>query len=305
MASRGLLLAFVLASLVALVVGFAGRSRTVVAPVGVSAAAEAADRHVRRSRLAGLVLGLLAAIALWNLDALGRGAMLGAVGFGLVFMAASCVGELTSPLATSASAEADLRHRVVSDYLPRGLTTVVGTSVGLLVALLLVGISTAASDDLGRSGRSLSWSTPDGSSTVGPWPGSFYAGPLLAALAVEVVVAELVLRVIARRAQVVASEEGHEADTALRGVAARGVVAAVGVATGFPLLGVGLVMAVVPGGEGAPTWLALVRWLAALAALSGLVTFCLSCAALLRSSAAAVVEDRRDERAEDLTGGPA
>ena len=65
-------------------------------------------------------------------------------------------------------------------------------------------------------------------------------------------------------------EEGREADTALRGAAARGVVAAVGVATGFPLFGVGLVMAAVPGGDGAPTWLTVVRWLATAAAFAWL-----------------------------------
>lgn len=302
MASRALFLVFVLASLVALVMGFARPRRTVVVPVTFTAAAEAADRHVRRSRLVGLALGLLAAVALWNGDALGRGAMLAAVGFGLVFLAASCVGELTSPMAASASAEAELRHRAMSDYLPRGLAAVVGASVGLLAVLLGVGISTGTSDNLGRPGRSLSWATSDGSASVGPWPGSFYAVPLLTALVVQVLAAALVLRVVARRAQVVAKEEGREVDTALRAAAARGVVAAVGVATGFPLLGVGFVMAAVPGGDGAPTWLTFVRWLAAGAALSGLVTFCLSCAALLRSSAA-VVEDRQDERAEDLTGG--
>lgn len=309
MAASMLVLVFMLVGLLALVTGF-GRPRRVVAAPSVGAATVwAADRHMRRSRLVGLVLGILAAVVLWELDALGRGPMLAGVGFGLVFLVATCVGELTSPVSRSVRSDAELRRRRTADHLPRGLTAVVGANVLVLGALLIVGLVTGSADDMGRQGRSLAWTTPTGGGGAGPWPGSFYAWPMLCALALELAVAAAALKVVAGRAQVVASDEGVEADRALRAGAARGVVSATGVATAFPLMGLALIMAITAGNavgdDGAPEWLGVVVWSACGAALLAVVTLALSAASLLRSSAGRIIHDHRDDRAEDPeAGGP-
>ncbi|WP_155892794.1 hypothetical protein [Intrasporangium chromatireducens] len=296
------------AVLVALVVGFAVPRQTVAAPEGAGPAVDAAERHVRRLRLVGLVLGGVVAVWLWGVDALGRGSMLAAVGFGLAFLVVMCVGELTNPVSRSARSDADLRRRRVGDYLPRRLSVLVAVTVVVLAALLIVGLVAGTADDLGRPGRALAWTTPTGGGSAGPWPGSFYAWPMLGALLVELALAGAALRIIAHRAQVVPSQAASEVDSALRSAAARGVVAATGVATAFPLGGLGVVMAITASNAvrgGAPGWLAVVVWVASAAVLLAVVTFSQSAASLLRSAAGRVVRDDTDERAEDLGAGAA
>lgn len=309
MGTAVLVLIAMLTVLAALVVGFAAPRRTVAAPADAVATVEAADRHVRRLRLVGLVLGIVIGGTLWGGDALGRGSMLAAVGFGLAFLVVTCVGELTNPVSRSTHSDAELRRRQIADYLPRNLSLLVGGNVVVLVALLILGLVAGSTDDMGRPGRALAWSTPTGGGSAGPWPGSFYAWPMLGALLVELAVAGVALRIVARRAQVVASQAGSEVDSALRSAAARGVVAATGVATAFPLCGLGLVMAMTAGnaarGDGAPGWFAGVVWVACGAALLACVTLALAAASLLRSTAGRVIGDDRDERAEDMEAGAA
>jgi hypothetical protein len=309
MAASMLVVVFMLVGLLALIIGFGAPGRVIPAPSVGAATVWAADRHLRRSRLVGLVLGILTAVVLWEVDALGRGPMLAGAGFGLVFLVATCVGELTSPVSRSVRSDADLRRRRLADHLPRGLTAVVAANVLVLGALLVVGLVTGSADDMGRSGRALSWTTSVGSAAVTPWPGSFYALPMLGALAVELAVATIALRIVASRAQIVATDAGVEVDRALRAGAARGVVSAAGVATAFPLAGLALVMAMTAanavGDDGAPEWIGIVVWAACGAALLAVATIALSAASLLRSSAGRIIRDDRDDRAEDLESGAA
>jgi hypothetical protein len=96
-------------------------------------------------------------------------------------------------------------------------------------------------DDLGRPGRSLSFSGSDGglacSSSADPWPGSFYSVPLLAVLAVGLLATAVALRLIALRPRV-AGARGAPLDDVLRRRSARACVAAGGLLVSVPAIGV-------------------------------------------------------------------
>jgi hypothetical protein len=131
--------------------------------------------------------------------------------------------------------------RRVRDYLPRRLAGTVLTAVVLLAGLLVTTTAMGSTDDLGRAGRSLSAQCGAlVSSTVGPWPGSFYSLPLAAVVALGLLVAAVALRSVVRRPR-----QGGDlsADDVLRRRAAETVTAAAGLLVVVPFAGVAVIAA--------------------------------------------------------------
>ncbi len=81
---------------------------------------------------------------------------------------------------------------------------------GVVTLLALVGAGLAGDP----SGRSVTHTWPDGSSTAGPFPGWTFAGPQAVALALCLALAALVLRAASRRSAVVTAD--LDTDPALR-----------------------------------------------------------------------------------------
>lgn len=190
-------------------------------------------RAVRALGLAvGAVLGLLVLVGGQTLDALGRLTSLAPAVLGAGILFGTVVGELTARPRVGARRSAAVETRTVRDVLPRRGTVLAAGSATVLGAALLLGIAWGSADDLGRPGRSFAVTCTqviDGTavqvgSARGPWPGSYYAVPLLAALLALGLLAALALVAVVRRPR--PSVDSLELDTLLRRGAAANVLTA-------------------------------------------------------------------------------
>jgi hypothetical protein len=205
----------VAAAPVALVVGLVvALLRRVVVTVGINEHSEVAQvaRHTRGWRVVGLVLGAVVAVMLLVLgqrfDALGRATALAPTALGAGVLLGTIAGELTARPALGVRRSAAVERRTVLPILPRARAVVLAVSTALLLGALALGAAWGSADDLGRPGRVLARQCvvpdPGGEAVLmgsarGPWPGSFYAVPLLAALVVLAGLVTLALRAIVRR----------------------------------------------------------------------------------------------------------
>ncbi|SDD69953.1 hypothetical protein SAMN05216410_0017 [Sanguibacter gelidistatuariae] len=209
-----------------------------------SAAAAAARSHALRIHVAAWCALLVAAVAMATASEAAGGLETGRVtglvlaAGGLAFLAVSAFGEITWPRPTGSVRTATLTHRSVRDVTPRPAVILLAITSALLVVALLVGGFTAFPD--GRSyGRSEVLA--DGSKTSwasGPYPGWFYALPLLIAAAAIIVAGLACLILIARRPAI--SDASLSWDLALRRLSAqralRGATLTLG-ATAAPVYG--------------------------------------------------------------------
>jgi hypothetical protein len=227
--------------------------RTVAPALSVAATGDAAPAladPVRRTRgrttaarLIGLVVGMIAAVAMLSAPAwtLGLGAALAAPTFALCLLAGVIVGELFGRAPAGVTRTAVLEVRSVPAFLPTRLATAVAATGVVLVALLLTTSLVASADDQGRSGRALAMACGPGSqASITPWPGSFYAGPIAAAILIGLVLAAVGLHVVAARPRPRPDEPGRRADDQLRRTSGRAITAGVGVLVAAPLAGVAL-----------------------------------------------------------------
>ena len=200
---------------------------------------EATARTTVRWRLAGLVTGLVVALAVGAQGGLGRGLLLAAPLFGLCVLGGVVVGELRVRPPQGPVRRAELGVRRIRDYLPRRLATAVAVATGVLALTLVLTTAAGSPDDLGRAGRRLfRHCTATVAEGRGPWPGSYYTVPLAVLVAAGLLfAATAMVRIVRRPAQA-----GDPAvDDALRASAARSVTAAVGVLVSVPLAGVAAV----------------------------------------------------------------
>ena len=250
-------------------------------------------RRTAAWRLAGLVAGILAALALaagppaW----LGLGVALAAPAFALCLLTGVIIGEATGTAPDSAVRTATIEVRAARFFLPRAMTWwVAALTVGLTAFLTLTSLF-AGTDDMGRPGRSLTVACGAGhGETVGPWPGAYYSVPIAAAVLAGLGAATLAGRAVARRRRPQPDEGPRSADDRARRASARAITAACGVLTAAPLAGSALLAGGALLGVGcAPRLLHLAGWasitLAALAAISACVF-----------AAAAILPDRRAAR---------
>ncbi len=191
----------------------AGGVLAVVAGVGAAAAVAALA-----SSVGGLTSGRLLAVAV----------LVAGIAHTLVL----ALTELTWPRPTGTHRSGVLVRRRVADVLPRGLLRAAAATAGALVLVLLVG-SLVAGDD----GRSLTRTTAAPfavtATSSGPFPGSFYAVPLLACLALLVGLVWLSLHLVVSRPAVTGAHP--DADTALRTASAHRVLRGAAASTALTL----------------------------------------------------------------------
>jgi hypothetical protein len=189
-----------------------------------SGAARAAVRHgavvhgVALVALVGGLVGVPVLVAeLAGGPAQGRLLGLAPAAAGLAFAAVQAVGEATWPRPTGPVRRATLVRRTTRDVAPRRLRLVTWAwaAVG---ALALVAGGIAAAD----GGRSIGRTFPAGSTASGPFPGWYFGVPLLVAVAVVLLAAEAVLRLVAVRPTVAGAEPAW--DLALRRLSAHRVL---------------------------------------------------------------------------------
>jgi hypothetical protein len=203
-------------------------------PGGLAVPASGAWHRVLAVRLLALVVGTVLAAFTWRLGDLGRGQMLALAVLGLCVLAGTAVGEtVVRPRAPAGRRTASLRPRRVRDYLPWTAWLVAALAV-VLVALMVLTTLTASTDDLGHA-RALSCSAGALAERRSPYPGAFYTGPLAVALLLVAGTAALAARRVVDRPRGLARTD--EGDDRLRRGSLDVVVAATGVAVGFPLAG--------------------------------------------------------------------
>lgn len=184
-------------------------------------------RHTQGWRVVGLALGAVAAVLLLALgervDALGRATALAPTVLGAGVLLGTIAGELTARPAVGIRRSAVVETRTLRTILPWGRAVVLAASTALLAGALAIGAAWGSADDLGRAGRVLSESCTVGdpelgavltSGSRGPWPGSFYAVPLVVALLVLAGLVALALRAIVNRPRPEIDSRG--VDTMLR-----------------------------------------------------------------------------------------
>ncbi|WP_329035917.1 hypothetical protein OIE71_23790 [Streptomyces sp. NBC_01725] len=154
--------------------------------------------------------------------------------FGLCSVAGVLLADLVVRPRQRGVREAGVVRRRVRDQIPRALAASLGAQAVFLVVLLAVSVATASADEAGRVGRALAGSCQGDAYVVGPWPGPYYAWPVLGGLGAGSVVCALTLRRVTARA----------GDDGRRRVRARATIGAWGVLVAAPLFAVSSTMAV-------------------------------------------------------------
>lgn len=157
-------------------------------------------RAVRSALLVGLVAAFAAAAVTASID----GAHPGWLGLPLALAPGLAVIVGLAVIASTPARSASPGPVRSAELAPRSAWTVgsrwhyrlPALSGGALIVLLLVTGLTGGADDAGLQ-RALTVSVPGGSNTASPYPGWFYAGPLLAATALLLLTAVLAMRRIA------------------------------------------------------------------------------------------------------------
>ena len=217
-------------------------------------------RGANRWHWAGVLGGVVTAVAVAESGGFGRGFLLAAPLFALCLCGGILLGELTVAAPTDPTRRATLVVRRTRDYLPRRLTTAVLVTTAALLSLAAVTTAAGSADDLGRAGRMLSRRCgPAAWESAGPWPGSYYSVPLVITVLIGLGTAGLTLRWITRRPRL---DSSPELDDALRRRAGRRVVAAAGILTTIPLAGIALVAGgALLGTSCRPPWWSVAGWL--------------------------------------------
>lgn len=192
-------------------------------------------QQVRGVRLLGVLAGVGAAFLVANLGSHGRGLMLAMAAFGLCVLVGTAVGEtVVRPAPVPGPRSASLTPRRVRDYLP-WTTPLVAFLVLATAAVLTLTTLVARDDGLGRA-RAVGCLAEDGSTLRTPFPGAWYSGPLALVLVVVLATAVVAARQVVVRPRGLARDDAG--DDLLRRNSLDVVVAATGVAFGFPLAGV-------------------------------------------------------------------
>ncbi|MCX3064026.1 hypothetical protein [Streptomyces beihaiensis] len=202
--------------------------------VSGSGASRARTRADRWARLGGPAAGVL--LSVWvgeNTGSLGVGLLSAIPAFGLCAVGGVLLGEYVTARPRGPVRTAGLAPRRVRDHVPPRLTAVLVVEAVLLVVLLGVTTALGSADDMGRAGRELSMTCSGVTEAYGPWPGSFYAGPVLASVALASLACGYALRRITRRA-------GEDQERRER---ASAITAAWGLAVSVPLAGAALTAA--------------------------------------------------------------
>lgn len=199
----------------------------------------AAGRRASLWRGAGLLVGLLAAVAAAAIGELGRGLVLAPSILGLGVLLGVLAGEASIQGPSTGRRTAPLQRRRVRDHLPHRLSAAVGGATTALLLTLLTTTLLGSPDDAGRPGRALAYHCGTNSSGWrSAWAGSYYSLPLAFGVAAGLLVAAVGLRLVVLRPRLESPEGGDGVDELLRHRSAQTVVAAAGVAVTASLAGV-------------------------------------------------------------------
>lgn len=187
----------------------------------------------------GVVVAAVVVATVAAADDLGRGLMLGPVVLALMLVLVTAAGELITarlPRRRCAEAEVTLEVRTVGALVPLGRR--VFAVLGVASLLLTTGAASLVSraDDMGRAGRVIPYRSTldDGGATSwgqrGPWPGWYYSVPIWVVLAVLVVAALWVLRLVVDRPRSGPSARERFLDDVIRRTSAQRVVGLVALA---------------------------------------------------------------------------
>lgn len=204
-------------------------------------------------RLAGMVLGSAAAWFLAMSLPLGLGFALAGPAFAIVLLLTALLAERFSPrrrLAGPRSASLEVRR--IRDYLPRWASFLAAAGSVFLIVFLASTTAIGSTDDQGRPGRAFTHTCGEYTQMFTPWPGSFYAVPVLIASGICLALTVIALREVVLRPRL-------SPDDSTRRRASEVIVAAYGIAVLTPLAGA-LEFATGIGGQTScntvgPTWI--------------------------------------------------
>ena len=183
------------------------------------------------ARVIALIVGLIVVVLLTTVGPLGMGFLLAPAVFAGTQIVATLVAELISRDTARTPGAAGLEVRRIRSYLPRALGTATVVTMTVLTGVLIGTTATGSPDDMGRAGRSFSYSYPcDGvcGGSFSPWPGSFYTAPLGIALLLVVTLAVTAIVITVRRPRDASQPEIVRVDDFIRTRSAESVVAALG-----------------------------------------------------------------------------
>ncbi|MFF0304709.1 hypothetical protein ACFYTV_28875 [Streptomyces sp. NPDC004562] len=157
-----------------------------------------ADHYARWS---GLAIGIEVARQLLTIESgdITTPLVLAVTAFGLCAVAGVLIGDALTLRPQEAVRTASLAPRLVRDHVPPRMTPLLLLEAASLLALLVMGAVTASSssDRTGGAGRAMEVVCDGVRSSVGPWPGLYYSGPMFGALVVATSACVWALRRIA------------------------------------------------------------------------------------------------------------
>ncbi|MEV1069719.1 hypothetical protein [Streptomyces sp. NPDC050263] len=154
------------------------------------------------ARWAGLALGVVVVQLLLTMggDELAMPFVSAVTAFGLCAVGGVLLGDSLTPAPQEAVRTAGLAPRRVRDHVPPRMAPLFVFQTACLVVLLTIGAAVADPDGQGRAGRTLTVTCAAGPTRhLGPWPGLFYATPVLVSLALGTAACAWSLRRIAHR----------------------------------------------------------------------------------------------------------
>ncbi|MGW2617336.1 hypothetical protein [Streptomyces sp. NPDC001500] len=154
------------------------------------------------ARWAGLALGAVVAQRLGAMGgetALAMRFVTAITAFGLSAVGGVLLGDSLTLAPQEAVRTAALTPRRVRDHVPPRMAPLLLFQTACLLVLLTLGTFAASPDKAGRTGRAITVTCDSVTRPLGPWPGLYYATPLLASLAVGTAACVWALRRIAHR----------------------------------------------------------------------------------------------------------
>ncbi|WP_206190763.1 hypothetical protein [Streptomyces phaeochromogenes] len=146
---------------------------------------EHADHYARWS---GLGVGVVAAQQLVTMesDDITMPLVFAITAFGLCAVGGVLLGDALTLRPQEAVRTASLAPRLVRAHVPPRMTPLLLLQAVSLTILLVIGVVTASSDPgrIGGAGRVMTVTCEGIRTSLGPWPGLYYSGPMFAALAV-------------------------------------------------------------------------------------------------------------------------
>ncbi|MEV6406496.1 hypothetical protein AB0M58_26630 [Streptomyces bobili] len=156
------------------------------------------DHAEHYARWSGLAIGIAAAQQLVAMDSgdIAMPLVFAITAFGLCAVGGVLLGDALTLRPQEAVRTASLAPRLVRDQVPPRMAPLVLLQAASLVTLLLIGAATASSDpgQKGRAGGVMTVTCEGIRTSLGPWPGLYYSGPMFAALAVATPVCVWALR---------------------------------------------------------------------------------------------------------------